>query len=153
MWYSKYISEVLYMHNKDNKKVNGVIKSAIAAIGVTGASVMTACTLFSPAMNEEPAVYGPPEMFDPSINEENEIYGPPEMFDPDYVEDEDPDVEDEITSEEPEVYDPMVNEEPCVYGPPEMMEKQDDFRIKDNIPEVIYGPPEMMENSGNKISE
>ena len=35
---------------------------------------------FDPKDNEEPLVYGPPEMFDPSQNELNEVYGPPEMF-------------------------------------------------------------------------
>lgn len=69
-----------------------------------GASVTA---FFNPGDNEEPAVYGPPEIYeeyDPSFNIEPDVYGPPEMF---------------------EDYDPYVNEEVCVYGPPEMFEESE----------------------------
>lgn len=69
-----------------------------------GASVTA---FFNPGDNEEPAVYGPPEIYeeyDPSINIEPDVYGPPEMF---------------------EDYNPNDNEEVCVYGPPEMFEESE----------------------------
>lgn len=84
--------------------VAGIGTVIVIVLCSIGASVTA---FFNPSINEEPAVYGPPEIYedyDPSFNIEPDVYGPPEMF---------------------EDYNPDDNEEVCVYGPPEMFEESE----------------------------
>ena len=88
--------------------VGTIVIMIFCSVGVSVASF--AGPVFDPYYNEEPAIYGPPEMFDdydPSENIEEDIYGPADMFN------ESNDTEDE--------YDVYENMEPTIYGPPDMM--------------------------------
>jgi len=103
---------------------------------------------FDPFYNEEPAVYGPPEIFDPSNNSPEEVYGPPlwedEPVDPEEESDEYLNDEPIVDPGEPSKFDPNKNEEPVVYGPPEMFEPANNTEVE------VYGPPEMFEDLNDK---
>ncbi len=97
---------------------------------------------FDPSENDNPDVYGPPDMFDepeieefdPSENLNPLVYGPPEMFD------NSDDAEDDITGNIP----PSSNTVSSTGGnaayqdAPELI-----YRPNRNINVAVYGPPEM----------
>lgn len=129
--------------NKKNTNIDDLIKKTALAIGLTGASFMTACN-FSPEENEIKAVYGPPEY----MEEEAEP-----------VSEEVPIESDEVTTDE-EVSENADDEEM------NSSEQSDDNNAEDekviprtaeedmipelNEPRCIYGPPEMMLENANK---
>ena len=103
---------------------------------------------FDPSQNEQPVVYGPPEIFDPSNNEIEEVYGPP------FAGEEEPVVEEELSEEElndEPIVDPNAAKEEEKKDEEKDDEKKGDekddpeFDPKKNEEREVYGPPEMFE--------